>query len=75
MRKSRKILLNILAIFSLIVIYALIGCSSDDSDNCECKGQFGNTETGEYMYQQTDCDRTPPASEWVFIKCVDKPDY
>lgn len=75
MIKSRKLLLTIMAVFSLIIIYALIGCSSDDSNNCDCNAQFGNIKTGKYMYQQTDCDRTPPSEDWVFIKCVDKPDY
>jgi len=76
MRRSNKILLTIMALLSLIVLFALTGCSSEEeNDNCECLGQFGNTETGEYTYQQTDCERTPPSEEWVFIKCVDKPDY
>lgn len=60
----------------LILTTALfISCSSDDTENCDCKGQFGNVNTGEIMYQQTDCDRTPPSEDWIFIKCVDKPDY
>lgn len=75
MRKSHKLLLTILAIFCLIVCFSLFGCSQDDTDNCECLGQFGNTETGDYIYQDTDCERTPPTQEYVFIKCVDKPDY
>lgn len=62
---------------SILILASLfiLGCTTDDSKDCECLGKFGNTETGEYTYQQTDCERTPPSEKWVFIKCVDKPDY
>lgn len=75
MRRSRKILLTIMALFSLIVLFALTSCSSEETDNCECNGKFGNTRTGEIIHLQTDCEKTPPTEEWVFIECVDKPDY
>lgn len=63
---------------SILILASLfiLGCSADDSKDCECLGKFGNTKTGETVTIETDCDKTPPTEDWVFLDCINEtPDY
>lgn len=55
------------------IALTLFGCTAE-KESCNCEGQFVNIETAEYIHQPTDCDRLPPEG-YVFVKCLNGPDY
>lgn len=56
----------------IIASLFLFGCTSDETEDCECLGKFGNTKTGETLTQRTDCDKTPPSEDWIFLDCINE---
>lgn len=72
--KTKTILNCILLIVFAFIIYCCVSCTKEDE--CEtCTAEFINVNTGETIHAEADCDRVPPESGFVFVKCIDNPDY
>lgn len=64
-------------LFAVIVIAIGLLCfSCSNESECEtCIAEFINVNTGETIHAEADCDRVPPESGFVFVRCMDNPDY